>query len=347
MQAKLLFAILLCFLLLAVVGVAQQRTPLEQIRVNQSKKSILERWYGEQTGHVVANALKDTNFRAVLGISDEQRLRIQELEQDMRHGLKNPELIKISEEMKEVQTAMGPNFQNADEETIKKFTDLQDRWQAETNMSDTIDRAIAQTLTPEQAKKIKEAQLARLLETSVVSTNIFDVFDLTDVQKQQMAAVKKKLEAEFDEQLEKLAIAEAKDQAYINAETEAEIKRQGLVGSLSSDVIVPISDKVIKEYPDFWKTQNEIRTQGEQFSSQFKTRMFDVLTDEQWVRLQKLIDDPPEHAKAFYNAVRPKNAVWTPGPNSWQPGDPIPEEYRQQRNTRGNFPRRATAQENE
>jgi len=80
---------------------------------------------------------------------------------------------------------------------------------------------------------------------------------------------------------------------------------------------------------------------------QFRIKMFDVLTDEQWLRIQDLVDHPPEYIKVFLKKVKAnieKNARdtgWQPGPGSWQPGDAIPEAYRQERNTRGNFPRPA------
>ena len=86
--------------------------------------------------------------------------------------------------------------------------------------------------------------------------------------------------------------------------------------------------------------------------------MFDVLMDEQWNRLQELIDHPPEYALMFIKELRESfglvesekseeegaegglsPSVWLPGPGSWRPGDAIPEAYRQERNTRGNFPR--------
>jgi len=73
--------------------------------------------------------------------------------------------------------------------------------------------------------------------------------------------------------------------------------------------------------------------------------MFDVLTDEQWMRLQGLIDNPPECAKTILNRARERrgereqSGVWQPGPGFWRPGDPIPAQYRQERNTRSRFPR--------
>jgi len=74
-----------------------------------------------------------------------------------------------------------------------------------------------------------------------------------------------------------------------------------------------------------------------------------VLTDEQWKRLQELIDHPSELAKIVLKKLKEDRGEseegknpgggWQPGPGSWRPGDAIPEAYRQERNTRGNFPR--------
>jgi hypothetical protein len=95
-----------------------------------------------------------------------------------------------------------------------------------------------------------------------------------------------------------------------------------------------------------------MQANGRAFAAQFKIQMFDVLTDEQWFRLQELIDNPPEHALLFRRHLRgqsdeseePEEATvadeWVPGPNSWRPGDALFEEYRIERNTRQRqFPR--------
>jgi Ni/Co efflux regulator RcnB len=55
-----------------------------------------------------------------------------------------------------------------------------------------------------------------------------------------------------------------------------------------------------------------------------------------------MIDNPSGLVKIMLDKVkawRGKKEVWTPGPNSWQPGDPIPEGYRQERQMKRNFPR--------
>ena len=86
-------------------------------------------------------------------------------------------------------------------------------------------------------------------------------------------------------------------------------------------------------------------TREKALAMQFRIKMFDVLTDEQWLRIQDLVDNPPEYIKVFLKKVKANieknagNTGWQPGVGSWQPGDAIPEAYRQERNARGNFPR--------
>ena len=100
------------------------------------------------------------------------------------------------------------------------------------------------------------------------------------------------------------------------------------------------------EDPEYKKIQEEILSQSQAFSEKFKIRMFDVLTDEQWARLLALIDNPPAHAQVLGKRLRERQGEnaqtgggYIPGPGAWQPGDPIPAQYRQERNTRSRFPR--------
>ena len=93
------------------------------------------------------------------------------------------------------------------------------------------------------------------------------------------------------------------------------------------------------------------------FAAQFQVKVFDVLTDEQWWRLQNLVDNPPEYVNVFLRKVQEnierqwresegEREVWQPGPNSWRPGDSIPGFYRLQRNP-GTFPRPVNQQQRE
>ena len=92
---------------------------------------------------------------------------------------------------------------------------------------------------------------------------------------------------------------------------------------------------------------------GKEVTDKLKIKMFDVLTDEQWKRLQELVDHPPDYMKRRITQDRQdmerirkagESAAssaggWQPGPGSWKPGDGIPETYRIERNQRSRFPR--------
>jgi Ni/Co efflux regulator RcnB len=97
---------------------------------------------------------------------------------------------------------------------------------------------------------------------------------------------------------------------------------------------------------DQGKIGNETEVIVKRFAVQFKTQMFDTLTDAQWLRLQNMVDNPTRPVKMMLDKMKAgrenkeKKDEWMPGPNSWRPGDPIPEQYRQERNERRQlFPR--------
>jgi len=103
---------------------------------------------------------------------------------------------------------------------------------------------------------------------------------------------------------------------------------------------------------------NDLQESSKTLATELKIEMFDVLTDEQWDRFQKLVDDPPDYIKKIIDQMRNRferrtdnnpsatsAGTWQPGPDSWRPGDPIPEQYRQQRNQRSRFARETEKKE--
>jgi hypothetical protein len=194
------------------------------------------------------------------------------------------------------------------------------------SMMDARTSALHEYLTPEQWQRINESQLAIMGEIPFIPLCAFGALGLTDEQRQEMERVKKELDPEFEKTLKN----------WVNG-TISLISTQGV------------------EDPEFKRIFTEIRNQGQAFVTQLRTRMFDVLTDEQWFRLQDLVDNPPEHVLAFRRALRELRGesdeveetesaesadVWVPGPNAWRPGMAIPDEYRIQRNERRRlFPR--------
>ena len=347
MKTKLLLLAVVCLLFFALTTHAQLMNP-GQMRESPMGQKVLNGmlkfkirlpWDGQGTNILFLELLIDRNSRTALGISDEQWQQIDSnLKNIMTQPQSIPEIQNIMAEMLPLRTPDDPHMLNADEETINKFVNLQVEMMS--TMTKSMSDVIGSLLTPDQMQKMREIQLAYMVEMPITPPNMFEALDLSDAQKQEMENIKKELELEFEKTLEILA-----NGMVIASNKFVDVQRDGDVRGL--DAIA----KKLAEDTEFKKAMDEIQTTGKAFSTKFKTKMFDVLTDSQWVRLQELVDHPSEPAKAFLKLTRRRMGIsedgktqsqgWQPGPNSWRPGDPIPEEYRIQRNTRGNFPRPA------
>ncbi|MDR0328079.1 MAG: hypothetical protein LBI05_07285 [Planctomycetaceae bacterium] len=355
MKPKLLFAVLSCLFFFSSASLAQPTTTpptAEQMRqspmVQQTmkmgmKNALRSLWEGRGANVMVNSFVQTPETHTALGISAEQ---IQQLRSPMTNLRENPEFQKIMEEMQALQDPNDPLMQNADEETKDRFAKIQGRLSAVAmdSMSENVDKV----LTAEQKQKIGEAQLAMMGEMPFVVPNMFEALHLTDAQKQQMEKIKQDIEPEFEKHLETFAENGAIVANKLIGEME-KFRREGNITSVedAQQRAQSITQKLMKEDPEFKKAQDEIQSQGKAFATMFKTKMFDVLTDEQWERLQNLVDNPPELAKILLKKLKEQRgeaeksgSSWMPGPDSWKPGDPLPEQYRQERNTRRNFPRK-------
>jgi len=72
----------------------------------------------------------------------------------------------------------------------------------------------------------------------------------------------------------------------------------------------------------------------------------DVLTDEQLEKMQQIMDKTPEFIKQFLatrkasRETQAKSPAYVPGPDSWRPGMPLPEQFKEERKRTGRgFPR--------
>jgi Spy/CpxP family protein refolding chaperone len=358
MNPKLLLLAVLCLFLFALMGYAQQgapqqgdfwkmqTSPMGQLRTkSMTKAAVRSCWDGWNENLMVVSLLNDPNIRDAWNISDEQFRQIQDADKNFGGELmKNPEFLKTVGEMRAIQKPDDPFMENADEETKTMFQDVQERM-AIVSIAVRSD-AVVNLLTPEQKQKVREAQLANMSEMPIITPNMFVALNLTDAQKQQMEKIKKELEPEFEKHLESFA----NGQMIVANKVFEELEKQGgdefSVMTILREKGEATLQKMLADDPALKKVYEDTMSQGKAFSTQFQTKMFDVLTDEQWTRLQKLIDNPPEHAKAFgkklkeQSGVAEKSGAWQPGPNSWRPGDPIPAGYLQQREERqGRFPR--------
>jgi len=346
---NLLFITVACLCLLAVSAEAQVRVGLgappemtaeeaeQQMQVQQyfaervqdamMKGAFSSAWNGRGVASVLmALVLEQNDPLAVLvafGISEEQNDQINAsmmaaMMATVEGMSGDSEPFRIVAEMEQLQATS----EIPDAETIERILYLMEKT-TETQGSlfhNAATSAMEEVLSPEHLQQIQETLLANMAEIPFVTPSMFEVLNLTDVQKEQMEQIKKELEPEFEAALE-----------------------NWMTGYKTLQ-------KMTAEDPEHKKIVTEIQSKGQAFAIRFRTRMFDVLSDEQWVRLQNLIDNPPEHALIFRKALKElsgeddeskgeESGEWVPGPNSWRPGDAIPMQYRLERNTRGRFPR--------
>jgi Spy/CpxP family protein refolding chaperone len=336
MKTNLLFTVS-CLFLFAVIGHAQQTRQLTagEQSYKMRFKAIGRSFWKQDVNPQLFGLLHDPNIRAAWDVSDKQFDQIYVLIPTIA-----PEKTREIDEIAESLDDFDPRAENIDEETMKKYLDLYEK--VGVRNATSIAGAINGTLTPEQQQKIKESLLANMAEVPIIFPGMFDALDLTEAQKREMEQIKKELEPEFEEILEHQANAELELQVKIG---EIRSKEQ----QESNEAITP-SDELSKKLkitdPVLRKMFEEIQSRSKTFTTKFKTKMFDVLTDEQWKRMLDLIDNLPAHAKILRTKLRERRGesekageAWAPGPNSWRPGDPVPDGYRQQRQERGKFPR--------
>jgi Ni/Co efflux regulator RcnB len=359
MKTTLLFAAVSCLLLLAATGKAQQYPPQQH---EQSPKMEIGRQAGMRAhfraqreganSMVQFYILNAPDIREGWGITDEQYQQVQDAQMNMGARLQN---IPEFQEQVAMYDRNDPFMYNADEATLAKYRDITERLQMKLALSNA--EAIDNILTAEQKQLVNEFTISTMSGSPVFSPSMFEALGLTDDQRQEIERIKKEFEPQFEKNIEDFI----NSQQIGNKKWREELKKQGIdPKELTGEQMAAIGKKMMEEDPEFARISKEDHANREAFSTQFKTKMFDVLTDEQWSRFEKLVDNHPEYYKAHLNkwrrgektdakqeeAEKPttdkqatEKEVWTPGPNSWQPGDPIPESYRHERRSRGNFPR--------
>jgi len=217
---------------------------------------------------------------------------------------------------------------------------------------------VEKLLTPEQMQAVREYELAMMGEIPILNPSMFECLDLTEEQKTQMEAIKQTMEPEFNQIVEELVeMEDALQEWKFDLFEKVGIKFDGngqpvdeYGNSLMNDREAAerkgkeMESELLKNI-EMQARMKQINERASGFMRGFKFEMFDVLTDEQMEKLQRIIDNPPEFVKKRRDQMqkartgREEKDKWQPGPDSWRPGDPIPEEYLQQRPER-RFPKR-------
>ena len=355
MKTKLLLTVA-CLLLFSVVGYAQlfdlqnridrlaigysgapnERTSDLEISKKLLKDTVRWFWEGEATGFLEKTLLQDSEIRTALGVSVNQFQQMQALETEYIHA---PER---RESMEKTVPVFRTNAEG-EKEVIFETRILPDMNQWSEVMSYVFDNA----LTPEQKQKKAEMLSAFISDAPFLSVNMFEALGLTAAQKQEMENIKKEIESEFEAVLEEFASAQMVLLDKVLEEAWKQRAGRGLREQDQQDYV----KKLLAEDPVYKRTHEEMQTRSRTFSTKYRTRLYDVLTDEQWARLQQLIDSPPAHVTVLLKELKKlsgesekskeseKPGVWIPGPGAWQPGQGLPEGYRIERNRRSGFPR--------
>ena len=184
-----------------------------------------------------------------------------------------------------------------------------------------------QVLTPEQQVKYTEIsfQASGGLDSWHLNDQLLEVVNLTDAQKDQIRKITTERETEIRAAMRQRVAGQPFD--WQNATQEERDKRAAALVA----------------------EQNDNRATDEALVKKFAEQMQAVLTVTQRAKAEKLTAEAPVLVAKLLakkqDASRPEQQVqdkqvpvYVPHSGSWQPGDPIPEGYRQERRE-GRFPR--------
>lgn len=287
---------------------------------------------------------------AELGLSEEQNERLAFLRKDneigrelliQKHREGDPELLAADALAKAAVPADDPYFERATEEQKRAFVAaneqyflLADRYKEE---------AVAETLTPEQMLKVQTLKLQLLPEMGLALPAMFEPLGLSEDQKEQMAAIKKELEPEFEKMVDEAMALRREYFTLLAADFVAVAKDKPIdSGEAMNRMMMESAMKVMKD-DKLMKKFRDHAEKGRKFAGALKSRLMNVLSDEQLDRMQELIDKMPEFAKARLTGMRKareereKQDMWMPGPETWRPGDGTPKDFKERRR-KGGFP---------
>ncbi len=299
-----------------------------------TKAMIMKMWNGGNSA-LDHGLMHDEEVRKAWNVTEEQ---FEQYQQTMFNPVDDPEFAAVRQEMGELMASGKLFSDNSDPEAEQRFFELQAKLQE--HMSAGMDSAIENVLTDEQKRKSQELQLIMMSESPIVSPTAFEALDLSEEQREKMRGIQKDLEPEFEKNMEELIDG----QFDLMSQTFDILDKEGKLDSGNWDEEMDDVQKRVRENPEMKKRLDELAKKGQLFATQFQVKMFDVLTDEQWDRLQKIVDNPPEYAKNMLKRMKEEmgqDDEKDAAPNifdAWKPGDPIPEKYREEREKRRPFP---------
>jgi Ni/Co efflux regulator RcnB len=320
-------------------------TPAGQQERRETTRRAMRVYWDNSRPEILARHVDNyEDLREGIGISPEQYQIIQDARviqttQDGQVISNYPVISAIHNEISEF-TAKHPGVQygeNVTEETRKKYFELMEKNQEA--MKEVITNSVINNLTPDQLEKVKEFHISIMSEGMYVSPGMFEILNLSDEQKKQLDEIKKEMESEFEKHVDivtELGLIFA--EKTLNELNKLDSETMQMQGNQIEQmkILEEVQDKIRKSDAEVKQMEGKLLNFSKALANKLKIKMFDVLTDAQWDRMTDLIDNPPEYVKKLmrkkYGDDEPGG--WQPGPNSWRPGDPIPEQYRQEREER-------------
>ena len=311
---------------------------MRQTQKVQGKILYRSLWSGNGTNMKIFGLIRSPGYQEALGVTPEQMEKFAAVQQAFQS---NPKVVAVMQQMQEYQKPDDPLFEKVSSETKKLYLAEQEKFA--TLMAEELPKELGQVLTPEQKKKIQEIQIAAMEYIPLLNPEMFHALDLTEEQKAEMDAIKKEFGPEFDKVSENLidAMNEGMDLIYGQIEKDGiKVTSMAELQKYQSEAIKKLEAAGV----NYKTTAKDKVDYAQDFVKRFKFKMFDVLTDEQMKRMSDLINNPPDYMKTIVENLkksresRVASGDWRPGFDSWQPGDPIPEEYLKVRKAK--FPQR-------
>jgi hypothetical protein len=348
----------LCFAVLSTVASAQFSSMEDQLRYLQSPKKQLQ----EESGEIPYNR-SSWNGRGTwmslrlivrlggeseLGLTDDQKLRLPflykenelnaEWYQKMRQN-PTPEYTQAIAAIGATEIPGDPYFERATDEQKDAFREAS---MALTNLGlSAMQTNIEETLTLEQMLKVRKLEMQLMPAMGIPYPSMFDPLGLTDDQKKEMNKITDELKAEFDFITQEAATLKAERivASYALLKGKSFTSRDAFNKALSDVHRQYVPSEAAR------KKNTALQERGKKMATTLQTRLMNVLTDEQLLKMQKIMDETPKFAKQMIAQSKAQQEAqkkspspqYAPGPDSWRPGDPVPKQFMEERQKR--FPR--------
>jgi len=273
-------------------------------------------------------------FRQGLGLTEQQILDIQETiasRMDLTVLAYNTATMALGE-----QTVLSEEIKNVAIASLEMSVP---------QLLNELDEAAAEHLTPEQIQKFWKLRVIAMSVFPFAYPPMFEALGLTEEQRTLLTELKKELEPEYETMskqfiADRMLVGKKFENAY--AEIFQEISREEWRQKPQQErekKADEIRNRLLREDTEYRKAMERIHTQGRDFQNRLKD-WFDILTHEQIGKLNRLINNPPDYAKKIMESMKRENGdpekiaeadKWEFLNRAWQPGDPLPEGYLQQR----------------